>query len=415
MPDASSGSGRQSNKRLKKGISDPEPPPGSLLLSKDDVNCMLSEVEKHRADLLHLLSNEKDANCKKKLREALNAYADIMIKLCSAYLCRITADEVASASKKVIEDASAKLEHTCTALNSACTALNSAASGLGAQRASTYAGAVADHRDRRSAAGRVSLTTGKSFNVPKRERIIIGPTDSAKNRYTSSSVTKDALVKCIDPSRLKIGVSRLRYGPLNSVIIEGDCLSAEKFSGCTGLSDAGLEIKRDAKLMPRVVVHDIPVDYTSDSICESIAAQNLPEATSADLKMVYLYPAGTKKHRSCIIELKPEFRAILMNRKRVNIGWMSCRIDDHINVLQCFKCNGFNHTKDNCEETAPTCGKCAGTHLSSECTESSVLHCINCEKAGSTNVEHAATDKSKCPILRKKVEHRISQIDYGEL
>ncbi|GFU77162.1 uncharacterized protein TNCV_1423351 [Trichonephila clavipes] len=69
---------------------------------------------------------------------------------------------------------------------------------------------------------------------------------------------------------------------------------------------------------------------------------------------------------------------------------------DHKGATQCFKCNQFNHTADNCH-LAPRCLKCGKDHRTRECQIVKVdsLFCINCQTYG-----HLA-NYSKCPFYPK--------------
>ncbi|CAB0033157.1 unnamed protein product [Trichogramma brassicae] len=203
----------------------------------------------------------------KKLRETLNAYADILISLSNAYLCRLTADDIARASQKDIEDASARLELACCVLTTATSGLN--------DKPSTYASVALRGCEVRTSHGpteRVSLSSGKSFNIKRCDKIVISPSQGSATRYPNSSATKDALIKCVDPVTVAvgIGVSRLSFGLNNTVVIEGDSLDSDRLKDCKSLRDAGLEVRQDAKMWPRVAVHDIPVDFLGDNICCTI-------------------------------------------------------------------------------------------------------------------------------------------------
>ncbi|KAL7288545.1 hypothetical protein TKK_0017287 [Trichogramma kaykai] len=261
-----------------------------------------------------------------------------------------------------------------------------------------YARAVAPNRDDQIVQAwteRVTLSSGKPFSLKKVERIVIGPAEKYTEMYTSSSATKEALIKNVDPVMIGFGVSRLRYGPKNTVIVEGCSLNPGKFQKCQEFHDAGLEIQQGNKLLPRIAIRDIPVDFPEDKICGTIIAQNLPDASPSNLKLVYIYPSGTKKHRSCIVELKAEHRATLIRKKKSQ---------HRLTVLS------------NCEHKT-VCGKCASDHETRVCPirEKTELRCVNCIKAKSTNVCQAATDRALCPILRKKIKYRISIIDYGDV
>lgn len=233
----------------------------------------------------------------------------------------------------------------------------------------------------------ISLDRGKSFPILRSERIIIGPRESSKPRFANSKVTKEAVLKCIDPVKLKMKINSVNFGPQSSVILEGPALDPKTLASCTALGAEGLEIKPDIKQNPRLVVHDIPVQLTADEIVSCIVEQNLPEASGADVKHVFLYPAATQHHkkrfRSCIIETLPEHRPRLLKLKKVTIKWSACRIDDHVSIVQCFNCHRFGNLANNCADRE-RCGKC-------------VLF-----------------DKAKCPILREKIDRKISSINYGD-
>ena len=59
-------------------------------------------------------------------------------------------------------------------------------------------------------------------------------------------------------------------------------------------------------------------------------------------------------------------------------------------VRRCYNCQGYGHTQANCRSPNPNCGKCAGNHITRNCSneERAPLKCANC--AGN----HEAGDKS---------------------
>ena len=163
-------------------------------------------------------------------------------------------------------------------------------------------------------------------------------------------------------------------------------------------------------MKPRMIVHDIPVELSSEAIVKCIAEQSLKEASASDIKAVFLYPSREKKFRSCVIEINPEHRRQLLGVGRVNIEWQSCRIDDHITLLQCFNCLGFGHVDESCKKPE-CCSKCGEAHAAKVC-KATVFKCINCATTGN-NFSHCATDKVNCSILRRKIDRKKSFIDYG--
>ena len=68
-------------------------------------------------------------------------------------------------------------------------------------------------------------------------------------------------------------------------------------------------------------------------------------------------------------------------------------------VIQCYKCWGFNHFSDRCNKTE-VCGKCGSTsHKTREC-DAITFKCINCTRLNISDNNHPAYSH-KCPCLNK--------------
>ena len=381
------------------------------LLSADEVKSLLDTVNSDRDTLLSLIATEKVTPRIEKLRVAINSFSDAIMKISGAYLATLGANDAYNACFDNISRCARSFERTCQRIDcieSTVASLLPTSAGDRYPPATSYAKVLSNSVASKESANKVSLSRGISFPIRTVQRTIIGPVnDDADN--CSSKLTKDALFKAIDPTALKLRVS---YRPKNSVIVEGDSIDRKVIAECESFKSAGLEIKNDSKLNPRLAIHDIPVNIQGESIINSIVEQNLQGVSPAHVKLVYLYPARDKKYRTCIIETSPSVRDRLLSCARVSIGWVRCRVDDYVSILQCFKCSGFGHTAKHCKKTV-CCSSCSGEHLFSSCTQRDNLRCINCVNAKSVNVSHSATDKDKCPLLRRKIEQKISCINYA--
>lgn len=67
----------------------------------------------------------------------------------------------------------------------------------------------------------------------------------------------------------------------------------------------------------------------------------------------------------------------------------------NIKIIQCFRCQGFNHISTNCFKN-PVCRKCSGPHFTSACIDSSnlVIKCVNCKG------EHEA-NSAECVVYNR--------------
>jgi hypothetical protein len=72
-------------------------------------------------------------------------------------------------------------------------------------------------------------------------------------------------------------------------------------------------------------------------------------------------------------------------------------------VTYCFKCKKIGHVAFSCKDTVDTCGRCAESHKTQDCTHpDSKLKCVNCKGT------HKSGD-FKCPVHVKAVD-RLSKI-----
>lgn len=165
-------------------------------------------------------------------------------------------------------------------------------------------------------------------------RIFIGPIDAAKDTPSSSEITKTTFKKAVNPTKLKLNVQRIKYAPQNAIVVEGEGLDPNVFRNCPAFVKAGLGVKDDTKLNPRLIVHDIPVEFTKEEIAECIVEQNLPDAQVDDIEIVYLYPKGNKELRTRVIEVKPDHGITLRSKQKLYISWAPCRVADHLIVKQ---------------------------------------------------------------------------------
>ena len=79
----------------------------------------------------------------------------------------------------------------------------------------------------------------------------------------------------------------------------------------------------------------------------------------------------------------------------------------------CYHCCKYGHVSDNCpnKDKDPHCRKCAENHSSRACS-SDVKKCVNCLRAGKSDVNHSANDLC-CPILTAEIAKIKNMTDHG--
>ena len=396
-------------RRTGDGISASPARATSTRLEADDIGALTNAFNNRRNTLLSWFGNEKLPKRKVALKNAIQEMCDSFNCISSAYLSLLAVNDASTTFRSVLDEVCANVSRIsdiipCNASVGTCNPQSSYAAV--ASRSATQSITP------RAPAKEIQLPRGNPLPIRKSKSIVIGPCDEADARYASSAATKEALCRTVDPVALGLQVHRVRFGPQHSVILESDTTDLSTLRNCPKLSEIGLVIKPNIKRKPRIIIHDIPVSLIGNDVVKCLVEQNLTEASLEDFKVIYLYPQGKKKFRSCVIEVNPEHRMALLERKKVNINWYVCRVDDHISITQCFKCSGFGHIAAVCENDA-SCSFCAGAHDAKDCPNKKALKCVNCVVGNRSNTGHAATDKVNCPILVGKIKQMMSFINYG--
>jgi hypothetical protein len=140
-----------------------------------------------------------------------------------------------------------------------------------------------------------------------------------------------------------------------------------------------------------------------DDLVTRLKKQNSCVAQNAEIKVVTIKrnPRGVV----CLLEVDQTTHEILLTNGRVFIGWDSCRVYQHIDILRCFKCSQFGHRAVNCPYEI-CCAKCSGNHDGKDCV-SDQEKCVNCVWANDRlklNLDVCHPSYSlKCPSYLRKV------------
>ena len=120
-------------------------------------------------------------------------------------------------------------------------------------------------------------------------------------------------------------------------------------------------------------------------------------------KILHINKKDNSNIISIIIEVPREiYKHIKNNKDRIFIGHQCCKVWDLINVKPCAKCGRFGHNTAKCSNII-CCLRCAGSHLTIQCSDTSGNTCINC---------FYSNDTEKCAILKNKINRYIDMTDY---
>jgi hypothetical protein len=180
------------------------------------------------------------------------------------------------------------------------------------------------------------------------------------------------------------------------------------------LGDA-YSVKKTILYNPKIKIVGFSEELNEENLRNCLIQQNLSlRNISGTFKLITC--KKMKKKYLAIIEVDPLTFADFMKMESVCIGWNICKVYEHVNVLRCFKCGGFNHTSEKCKEDVSKCLNCCEEgHDEKDCNNNSV--CVNCLKLNKSNNLNLKVDHSRfnysCEVYKKQVSVSKSKTRYS--
>ncbi|CAL1671774.1 unnamed protein product [Lasius platythorax] len=296
-------------------------------LSSADIGALRKSLLVSRANIKKIMMSSKDAKEKRKLvEESLDEHYDAFNSMTTAYIQVVASMHTINSIRDMMHE---EIGRACSYFLRPEGTDGTLAKPDVAKRAS-YTDVAS-----KETAERVCVPKGPSVTIRKTINLVIGPTNKAVGRYTSSQKTKDAVLNAVNPSKVGLRVSRLTKARNNAIRIEACEADLDRLRASPGLKVAGLEVKKDVMLNPRVIIYGVPSVLSSDEIRSQLAEQDVDGAGIDDIRVVYRYPAHQgKSFSSCVVEIRSETRSRFISAERVFLGWSACKVADHVKVLQ---------------------------------------------------------------------------------
>lgn len=229
-----------------------------------------------------------------------------------------------------------------------------------------------------------------------------------KNRSQSFEKTKEDMANQINPSELKLRLTRVK--PVNNGSIVVGCRDQEENKKFMKIAEEKLadsyEIKELRGINPRVRIVGFREFYTDTdflSILKQLNDDIFSGNSLCDVIKIYNTKKSDKVFQA-VIQLDRATYDRIIKVGNVFIGYDACTVFDGVEVGRCFNCNELNHSSKTCTKTL-CCPRCGENHLVRDCN-SQVLKCSNCvhfnslNRGNTVNIDHAAWDVTKCSVYR---------------
>lgn len=242
------------------------------------------------------------------------------------------------------------------------------------------------------------------------ETLIVKPKE---NKNVDGKQIKSEFKTNIDPAELEIGIADVKTMKNGLRITCESKEDTEKLQReVESKMGSKYDIKQIQKTKPKLKIIGIDEELTGEELIRKIRHQN-SDLKVANLEIIVI--KRMKKKYMAIMQVEGSDYNTIMKAGKLKIGWSVCPVYEHVGVLRCFKCFGYNHKSAECSRER-CCARCGGRdHQTTEC-KSEDLKCVNCEAMNSKlglklDSSHTVYD-IKCPVYLRNVERRKEKIEY---
>lgn len=251
----------------------------------------------------------------------------------------------------------------------------------------------------------------KGLNTSK---VIVKPVNVSQ----TSLRTKSDLYNNIDPVICDLKIKDVRTTRGNSLIISSDIVNCEKFEKV--IADKlpnKYTVSKLSPLYPKVRIVGFTNDVVEGDFIEVLTNQNKELFDFSYCRLIkYWATHKNKEVFQAIVQIDENTYNHLLQQKSILVGYSSCSVFDAVDVLRCFKCNGFNHTSVRCTKDL-SCPLCALKHSFKDCPNVNKPHsCSNCSllKAKNPQVQtsHAVWDYNSCLAYKNALSDHYKNLCF---
>lgn len=254
----------------------------------------------------------------------------------------------------------------------------------------------------------ITLISGKAKQTPSNadirrpttERIIV------KSGNTSYADLLKTVKDKVDPDEVDIQIKTIKKTREGDLLLE---VSGDKQKAGALKEAINRKIENKVSLINNeftLHVLDIDAALTKEEV-ETTIKDSVGNRDAHTIRVKSMRPSRDGNQIATVHASRTAGNA-LVQKGRIKIGWVGCRIRERIEVTRCFKCLEFGHRKKDCkgDDRSKCCLNCNQMdHQAKDCTNEQF--CSTCREKG-----HRA-DSTKCPTFRKLLKVQTSEKKQG--
>ena len=258
-------------------------------------------------------------------------------------------------------------------------------------------------------------------SVPaKRDPVLIVKAKSSPDKKKVKESVQKVLHPVKDPVRV---LKETAGGDVVLICNDANSIAAVKSKVVDAIGSL-VDVSEPKELQPRLKIVGFELEYCEkNQFLDALSTQNkdiVDVESQVEIIQEPKQQSSGKRLCTAIIGVDINTFKRALTKQKVYIGWSSCAVYEHVDVVRCFKCQEYNHISANCKSAAAVCCFCSESHDGvKECPhkgDEKFFKCANCYKANAKyglniDVNHSVMSL-QCPVLRKKIEQKKKNIRY---
>ncbi|KAG0443411.1 hypothetical protein HPB47_014951 [Ixodes persulcatus] len=213
------------------------------------------------------------------------------------------------------------------------------------------------------------------------------------------------------PAELRLGVVQVKPVRGGAIVLGHSAAALDRLAEAIKANEvtaSQLTTRRTEKRAPQVKIVGVDPGVEARDLVEDLTSTNsIPTEDQNKVVASFRGASGTMVH---ILEVGPQTRGILLQKRRVHLGWTSCPVYENLGVRRCTKCCTYGHTAKVCASQSPACTVCSGDHPGANCKafEKKCRACVRSNEQFKTrfNVEHSFGSRACGALLEKEQQAR---------
>nr|XP_034195367.1 uncharacterized protein LOC117611536 [Osmia lignaria] len=251
----------------------------------------------------------------------------------------------------------------------------------------------------------------------KHEVLIIKPEN--ENDPRSNDEIKAKVTEVLKKNRSQIRIKQVRQLRNKGVVVEVKDKRDIEIIKNSKFKEVGLKTAEPKKINPSIIIYDVEKEYKADELKEDLIFKNLEvrddeyaEKLKRSIDFRHCFKTKNESRVNWIVQLPAKEYSALMLSRKVYMFWRIYKLKEYLNVMRCYKCQGYGHIAKFCQAKQQCCENCGNTeHERKDCPRKDKPQCINCIRTKRKDTNHSVTNKL-CPELQRQIDLYRNRINW---